>query len=235
MIFKCYNDHSLINSEIATSIYRLNKRIKECINDNRPIDKKAFDKIADFQTISFTICRSIHSLIKMEFGEDIKCEVTIMIRNEDSYVKMIAYANNDNRIPSSYAKPFNLKSFKACFIDIFNDQSGEIYCLINKEETQTTIKKLKGSESREAEICQYIGIPIKTSKNKIELLLQIDVSKDYVFGKTKEEVKTFSKNVFYPYATLLYKSYERDLIFNGYYNMVISSLSKKTESIDTII
>lgn len=227
IVFKCYNDQSVINSKAATNIFRLNNTITSYILDKKPVNKKVFDKIADFQTISFIICESIHSLLKEEYGEGIKCEVTLMKKYDDSNIRMIAYANNDKKMPSSSKRNFHLDEEDFYFIRVFNDLNGEITCLPNKEIVKKEFKKLKGSVMREENICQYIGIPVKTNRNEIELLLQIDISKEKIFGKNKEEVLLFAKNIFYPYATLLHKSYERDLIFSQYYDMIVSALSKK--------
>ena len=228
IIYKCYNDHCSINSEVASNIFRLNKIINNYLLDGNPVSKKVFDKIADFQTISFIICKRIQSLLRKEFGDEIQCEVTLMKKSENCIVNMIAYANNDNIIPSSYKKVFNLNQDKDInFIKIFNDLEGEIVCLPNRQSVEKEFKKLNGSKKREDAICQYIGIPIKTNRTEIELLLQVDVSKEKVFGKNREELMSFAKNTLYPYTVLLHKAYERDLIFNSFYDMIISVLAKQ--------
>lgn len=224
IIFNCYNEQQLINSKFATDIYRLNKAINGYITEGVHISKKSLDNYADFQTFSFCVCESIYKILIEEFGKNISCEVTLMKRNNNS-VKMIAYANENNKMPSSYKRDFNLSSNDACFIKIFNDLNGEIFCLPNKKAVEKEFKKFDSSYEREKDICQYIGIPVKTDRNQIEFLLQVDVSKSNLFGKDEKQVKSFAKNVFYPYAMLLYKSYERDLIFNQYYDMIISMLS----------
>lgn len=225
IIYKCYNDQSTINKKAATKIYRLNKSINGYIKDGTPINKKVFDKIADFQTLSFIVCESIRNMLVTEYGKDIKCEVTLM-KNDSGNIKMLSYSNDDNKIPSSYTKNFNYDDIDIYFVKLFKDLNAEITCLPNKKSVNDNFKKIKGSEKREDQICQYIGIPIKTDRNEIELLLQIDVSKNNVFGKNKEQVLSFAKNILYPYATLLHKSYERDLIFSQYYDMITSMLSK---------
>lgn len=227
LIFKSYNEQSLINSKAATNIFRLNKAIEKYISDNIPVSKQVFDKIADFQTTAFIISQSIHSLLKQEFGEDIKCEVTIMKKELYSTIKMIAYANNNNKLPSSYNKTYSFNEEDIFFVKLFKDPDSEIKCLSTKMEVQDKFKKLKGSKKREDEICQYIGIPIKTNRNIVELLLQIDVSKEKIFGTNEAEVVSFAKNILEPYAVLLHKAYERDLIFNKYYDMIISYLNSK--------
>lgn len=225
IIYKCYNDQSVINNKTATKIFRLNKLINEYLSDQKPINKKVFDKVADFQTISFLICESIHNLLKDEFGEDINCEVTLMKKYNPRNIKMIAYANNENKMPSSYKTSFKSDDTNIYFVKLFNDLNAEISCLVDKESVHKNFKQLQGSDIREDKICQYIGIPIRTNRNEIELLLQIDISKEKVFGKNKSEVLLFAKNILEPYAILLHKSYERDLIFNQYYDMMVSVLS----------
>lgn len=224
IIYKCYNEHRSINEKFTVNIYRLNKSINGCILDNKPITKKAFDKLADFQTYSFSICESIHKTLTDEYGSDIKCQVTVM-KKDQTYIKMIAYSNNDHQQPSSYSKLFTLNDSDIYFISLFKDLNSEIACLPNQERVTHQFKKLQGSEKREELICQYIGIPIKTLRNDIELLLQIDVSKENILGKDEKQMKLFAKNVLYPYAVLLHKAYERDLIFTQYYDMIVSMLS----------
>lgn len=224
IIFNCYGEQSSINSKFATNIFRLNKSVNDCIKNKTPVSKKSLDKIADFQTFSFSICESIHKMLCKELGVDILCEVTLM-KKEDDKIKMVAYANNDNKMPSSYKTDFTLDTTDICFIRLFNDLNGEILCLPTKKDITANFLKLKGSIKREDEICQYIGIPIKTNRNDIELLLQIDVSKPKVLGKNKKEMDSFAKNILYPYAMMLHKSYERDLVFNQYYDMIVTMLS----------
>lgn len=224
IIYNCYSDHCLINSNFATSIYRLNKTVNEYIKLKKPISKKAFDNIADFQTFSFSVCQSIHRILVNELGKDILCEVTLM-RKENNSIKMVAYANDNKTIPSSYNDSYSLDDRNICFIRLFNDLEGEIYCISEKDGITDNFFKFNGSKKRENKICQYIGIPVKTDRNEIEFVLQIDVSKPYILGKTKDEMMIFAKNVLYPYAILLQKSYERDLVFNQYYDMIVAMLS----------
>lgn len=227
IIYRCYSEHSVINEKFATRIYRLNKIINQYITYDNPINlnKKVFDKIADFQSFSFSICESIHDMLKHEYGDEINCEVTLM-KKEENKIRMLSYSNDDNKMPSSYTQTFSVDDENFYFTTLFNDLNGKISCLPSKKYINENFKKLKGSEKREENICQYIGIPIKTNRNQIELLLQVDVSKEMVFGKTETEMQIFAKNVLYPYATLLHKSYERDLIFNQYYDMIVQILSK---------
>lgn len=221
IIYNCYEEQSIINSKFATKIFRLNKRINECITSKTPINKKSLDQLADFQSFSFSICESIHKMLCRNFGEDISCEVTLM-KKENNKIKMISYANKNNQMPSTYRQVYNLKDSEICFIRLFNDLNAEIICYPNKKVVEQNFKILDGSANREKQICQFIGIPVKTNRNQIEFLLQIDVAKPKVFGRTKEQMQIFAKNVLYPYAMLLHKTYERDLVFNQYYDMITS-------------
>ena len=225
IVYNCYNEQRSINSKFATYIYRLNKAINGYISSSTPIDKKSLDKIADFQTFSFCVCESIYKIINKEFGDDILCQVTLM-KKENNIVKMVAYANDNEIMPSSYKEEFHLDSSDIFFITLFNDLNGEIRCIPKKEDIGTKFKIFNGSSEREKNICQYIGIPVKTERNEIEFVLQIDVSKPDIFGKNEKEMKIFAKNVFYPYAMMLYKTYERDLVFNQYYDLIVTMLSK---------
>lgn len=105
--------------------------------------------------------------------------------------------------------------------------NAKIVCLSTQEDIGKNFKMLNGSNEREKNICQYVGIPVKTNRNEIEFLLQVDVSKPKILGKNEKQMKTFANNVFYPYAVLLHKTYERDLIFNKYYDMLGIMLSNK--------
>lgn len=225
IVYDCYEEHSAINNKFATKIFKLSKAINESMESNLPISKNSLDKIADFQTFSFSICESIHTMLCKELGRDILCEVTLM-KKENDKIQMVAYANDDNKMPSSYNKDFVLDQDNICFVRLFKDLDGAILSLPTKKDIKENFTKLPGSVKREDDICQYIGIPIKTNRNSIELLLQVDVSKPKVFGKNQKQMDSFAKNILYPYAMLLHKSYERDLVFNQYFDMIVSMLSK---------
>lgn len=226
LLDNAYRSHSNINKRSATKLYRLNKIIKKQLKNSFPIDKSVFDKMADFQTISFDICNSIYTIIKDKYGIKTDCEVTIYQSNEDG-ISMIAYANKNDLPPLTYRRIYKKKCSQYLFGQLFKDLNAEIHVCPDKESVQNDFTFLKGSEKRESRICQYIGIPLLTARRKIELLLQIDVSKPNVFGKTKEDVMEYAENIFFPYMMLLNKAYERDLIFNGYYDIIVESLKNK--------
>lgn len=221
-----YRNHSNINKRVATKLYRLNKIIIEQLDKNKPVDKAIFDKMADFYTISFDVCNSIYRIIVDKYGIDTDCEVTIY-RSNDYGISMIAYANKNDSAPLTYKIEYKKKTDQYLFGRLFKDLNAEIYVCPNKKSVQKNFKFLKGSERREEKVCQYIGIPLLTARKKIELLLQIDVSKPNVFGSTKDDVMEYAENIFLPYMALLNKAYERDFIFNGYYDIIVKYLRSK--------
>lgn len=231
LIYNSYFDHLIINQKVIKNIYRLNKTINTHIKSRKPIDKAVFNNFADFQTISFIICESIHNILKRKFGDDINFEVTVFRKLNNKDIRMVAYANKDLTTPSSYGTKFNTKQKDIYFIQIFTDKDAKIACLCNKEEVQMSFKMLEGSTKREQEICQYVGVPIKTDRKEIEFLLQVDTSKEKIFGQNKEEIISFTKKIIHPYAVLLHKAYERDLIFNQYYDMIVKILSVSKQKI----
>lgn len=224
LLEEAYHNHSKINSASATKLYRLGKIIRKQLDQNNPVDRSVFDKMADFRTIAFDICNNIYNIITDKYGTDTKCEVTIC-HEQNNKISMIAYANQNSTPPLTYQRVYK-KNNKYLFGKMFMDLNAQIHVCPNKEAVEKDFILLKGSETREKQVCQYIGIPLITSRQKIEILLQIDVSKPDVFGKTEENVLLYAEKIFRPYIMLLYKAYERDLIFNGYYDTIIEKLQK---------
>lgn len=224
LLEESYRSHCNLNRRSAAKIFRLNKIIKKQLEKGQPVDIMVFDKMADFHTISFDVCNSIYNMIVNKFGVDTKCEVTIY-QAVDNGVSMVAYANENNETPLSYKRRYTKNYQKYLFGKIFKDLNAQIFVCVNQQEVRDNFKWLHGSEVREQKICQYIGIPLLTERKKIELLLQIDVSKPNVFGKNREEMMKYAKHIFQPYMMLLNKTYERDLIFNGYYDIIAQTLA----------
>lgn len=218
-----FQGHKNINSEMSNQIYRLNNKLSDTIKKNKPFQIDNFNTIADFQTFSFNICADIYYQIKNVLSCD-ECQITIFQRFQDEnnkhFVQMIAYANKNTTAPSSYSNIFFLnekrkkKKYKTVFERIFESQEDEPIILYNKEMVANEFVYLNGSETREKEICQYIGIPIRTNRHMNELLLQIDVSKEKVLGKNKKQLLEITNSIFIPYTKLLLTCYERDKIFN---------------------
>lgn len=223
---KVYEIQNRINFNTANNLYRVNKKVSNSIRQ-KSIEKGAINSIIDFQTLSFFICNELFSFLidNFECGD---CEVTIFQRFVDNkgkdFVKMIAYKNSKNSIPSTYGKEFKLshktESKVPVFVKIFNNLNANIKILPNKKEVQKEFDYFEDSMNREREICQYIGIPIKTNRNKIEILLQIDVTKEKALGRKYNSLMQFSEYILSPFCNLLYCSYERDLIFNKFYDIL---------------
>lgn len=222
---EAYDIQSRINSQTASNLYRVNKKIINIVK-NMKCEKGAINSIADFQSLSFLICSELYTFIMDRFdcGE---CEITIFQRfsnkNSEEYVKMIAYKNSQNFTPSSYGKEFkliNTDNHPPVFINLFKDLNAEIKILHTKETISKEFVYLDGSENREKKLCQYIGIPIKTNRNKVEIILQIDVSKEKALGRKYNDLKQFSDQILKPFCNLLHCSYERDLILNKFYDIL---------------
>ena len=54
----------------------------------------------------------------------------------------------------------------------------------------------------------------------VEVLLQIDVTKEKSLGKKYNDIKQFAECVLIPFCNLLHCSYERDLILNKFYDIL---------------
>lgn len=228
LLVDCYNNQSDINKNSATKLYRLNNLIIKHISKQKPVDKIVFEKIADFSSVSFDICNSIYKIITNRFGVETECEVTVY-HSDGKAVSMIAFANKNTSPPTTYKKIYkiNAKNKDYLFVRLLDNTNDKPHCCVNKEEVDKDFKYIEDSEERERKICQYIGVPLKTARKKNELLLQIDVSKPNVFGKKKKDITKIAENIFRPYVALLHKAYERDLIFDNYYDLIVEHLSLK--------
>lgn len=231
-ISEAYELHNSINFETANNLYRVNKKISKAIRKNK-IEKEELRSIVDFQKLSFSVCDELYAFINNTCNCK-ECEISIFQRfsNNDNkdYVKMIAYRNSRNLIPSTYNKEFKLmhKSHTKVpvFIDVFNDLNAEVKILENKTYVNNEFIYFNDSKVREEKICQYIGIPIKTNRNKIEVVLQIDVSENNIMGSDYNEVKQFADVIVKPFVNLLYCSYERDLILDKFYDILEENINR---------
>lgn len=230
-----YEIHNKINSATSTKLYRVNKKVTEAIRTNN-LEKGAINSIADFQTLSFDICNELHQFIVNNC--DCKdCEITIFQRfkNEKNrdFVTMIAYKNSQNMQPPTYGKNFYLskKTNNPFFIKIFKDVNAEPQILHNKKKVKSEFQYFDPSRSREMGICQFIGVPIRTNRNIVEILLQIDVSQGGVFGRRYKTVKKFTEDIIVPFKNLLSCAYERDLVLNKFYDVLEENISNKREEI----
>lgn len=225
--------HNKINCNTSTKLFRVNKKLTKAIQFNY-LEKGAINSIADFQTLSFDICKELHEFI-VDYFNCSDCEVTIFQRFKDKsnkdFVTMIAYKNSQNLQPHTYGEEYylSIKKNVPVFVKIFKDPNAEIKILHNKKNVKKEFQYFKNSESRERKIHQYIGIPILTNRNIVEILIQIDVSHSKVFGRRYKTVKKFTDEIIVPFRNLLYCSYERDLVLNKFYDVLEENISNKNE------
>lgn len=221
---------SAIHIETGTNIYRMHKHTKSSIIKNQLVDKTHFNQIADFQEMSFLVCRSIYDIIEREL-ECYECEVTVYQKflkgnnKKSDNIKMIAYATKESIIPSTYDKSYtiNKNAPNTVFMKLFkNNQSDAIICH-NQKSVKEKFIWLSESEEREKKIHQYIGIPIKSNSNNVVCILQIDVAQKKLLGKNYKEVKYFADSILKPFSSILYNAYERDNVFNTFYDVWANS------------
>lgn len=225
---------SAIHIETGTNIYRMHKHTKSSIIKNQLVDKTHFNQIADFQEMSFLVCRSIYDIIEREL-ECYECEVTVYQKflksnnKKCDNIKMIAYATKGSMIPSTYDKIYtiNKNAPNTVFMKLFkNNQSDAIICH-NQKSVKEKFVWLSESEEREKKIHQYIGIPIKSNSNNVVCILQIDVAQKKLLGRNYKEVKYFADDILKPFSSILYNAYERDNVFNTFYDVWANSCSQR--------
>ena len=230
----CVTKHlSGIHIETANNIFRMHKHTKNSINKKQFIDKTYFNQLTGFQELAFLVCKAIYNIISEELECD-ECEITVYQKfpksDNQKYdtVKMIAYATKDCVIPSTYSKTYRIskKSEHTNFMELFKTNQINTIIYHTKRKVSDNFVLLPGSEVREKQICQYIGMPIKTNRNNVICVLQIDVSKKKVLGRNYKEVKFFSDNILKPFSSILYNAYERDLVFDTLYEVWSHSLQE---------
>lgn len=230
----CVTRHlSGIHIETANNIFRMHKHTKNSIDKKEFINKSYFNQLTGFQELAFLVCNAIYDIVSNEL-ECEECEVTVYQKfpkcNNQKYdtVKMIAYATKDCVIPSTYDRTYKISknSKQTNFMELFKMNQVNAIIYHTKEKVSEHFVLLSGSEVREKEICQYIGMPIKTNTNNVVCVLQIDVSKKKILGKNYKEVKLFSDDILKPFSSILYNAYERDLVFDTFYEVWSHSLQK---------
>lgn len=228
LIEKFYEEVRNINQKIASGIHELHNFIDNIEEYNNPINAHIFDNKVDIYTISSYVCESVQKVITEVFGKDSECQVTIFKQNTtERKIQMIAYSNNENRKPNTFTNIYKLNSKSRKYhIKIFRSNKEVPYCLCNKEEIKNSFNYNEQSKEREEKICQYIGLPLKTDLGHIELLLQVDVSKEKILGSTVNEMKDFANDLLYPFMSVLHITLERDRIFKKYYTTIESRLSQ---------
>lgn len=226
-----YEIHNKINSNMSTQLFRVNKKVTEAIKTNN-LEKGAINSIADFQTLSFDICNELHKFV-VDHCNCKDCEITIFQRFKDEqnkdFVTMIAYKNSQSLQPPTYGNKFYLSKKRNIpfFIKMFKDVNAEPRILHNKKKVKSEFQYFAFSKSREMGICQFIGIPIRTNRKVVEILLQIDVSQKRVFGRNYKTVKKFTDDIIIPFRNLLSCAYERDLVLNKFYDVLEENVSNK--------
>ena len=210
LINKFYEETKNINQKIASGIYDLYGFIDDLEKDNNPINTHIFDNRIDIYTVSSYVCESIQKAITEVYDKEIECQVTIFKLDIDkNEIKMIAYSNNENKKPDTFINTYKVNANSRKFhVKIFRKNSSSPFCLCNQDEVSNNFDFNTQSIEREEKICQYIGLPLKTDRGKIELLLQIDVSKDGIFGDSEDELKNFAKEFLYPF--IVYVKNTRD-------------------------
>jgi hypothetical protein len=224
-----YQEHSRLYTEISSHTYRINKEIIKTIRENQPVTIDCYNKIHDFQALAMEVCKSINHTISDKIKE-CSCQVTIMQRiklsDDKDGCKMLGYSNKYEKEPASFHTEFKLKGKdKTIFQKIFCNTETTTIILKNRKEVTKEFIELKTSKTREGDICQYIGIPIKSNRNLIEFVLQVDVSIPGILGKNNKEIFQFSEMIM-PYANLLSMQYERELIFTKFYELLSTNLPK---------
>ena len=231
-----YNNHNELYCEMSSQIFRINKKITETIRADKAVTIDIYNKIYDFQSLSMSICKSIYNIVTNEVS-DCSCQVTIFQRFLNSSgkdeVRMIAYATCDMKEPASYHMVFPLSGkgkdktvFQRCFLSKEN-----IPVLYHKKkQIDENFEILSCSKNRESKIHQYVGIPIKSNRDKVEFVLQIDVTKKSALGRTHKQINRFYEIV-KPYSNLLLMSYERELVFNKFYEILENNLPQGDEKV----
>ena len=206
------NSHAYVNATIAKSICLFTNRFAQQRDIGYKIPIEATKDLVGFQTFAFCVCEDIYKIVKDLFGCN-KPQVTVFRRFDEGgekYIQMIAYGTYNNLPPSSHSEKYNLSNedkLNRYDIQIFNGKEAKIHVLPDKVTVQKNFYISDYSKEREEAICQYIGVPIKNNNGDIIFLLQIDVD---VERKSKKELKELGENVFFPFALLLYNTYEHE-------------------------
>lgn len=192
----------------------------EDIEDAKIVHKRDITKVWGFERAAFAVCREIYNMI-CELKNTNNAHITIFQKfynteEEYYYTKMIAYQTRHGKEPDSKGIKYKLfgnleegQSKKYFHQEIFESNSSQIRILSNKDELVDKFEYHLCSIDREKSISQYIGIPVKSRKDGVIFLLQIDIDEN-IFGNSKDEILEFISNIFVPYSTLLYVYYEQE-------------------------
>lgn len=226
LVSKAYNEQNLINIETSTQIFRMNTHIWKKFEKKESLLRTEICEFINFQKYSFLICKSIYSMLKSEYNFD-GFTVTIHQRfsegDNNEFMKMIAYENQNSKIPNSYYEKFYIneqKNRNYNFVKASVENDDDLIILENKNIFHGNFQLIDTSKKREQEICQYIGIPIKMNSNKVQLVINIDVCSEKVLGKSKKELKQIAESVLISYASNLKLAYEYNITFDKYFDLL---------------
>lgn len=194
----------------------LQKCAKKLVNSKK--NKREIDLIlcdVDFQTAAFTVCQKLHNnLTKYCNNYDIYITVYQKYKKgNENYCKMIAYSTENE--PSSFGEEYLIPNYSEDLIGkipyhsyLFSLDSTNFAILPNYEAIKKCFVTHKINEEREADLQQYIGLPISIAKQGVSFILQVDTCKKSLFGNNKKEIESFVKTVLLPYPHFLHMIYE---------------------------
>jgi len=137
-----------------------------------------------------------------------------------SIYKMIAGRMQDNNVPDKLGKIYQFSKHSLENMPyhqkIFKEEKIKIRALVDKNEVDNKLKTCTIQEDKEINQCIIIPVKIDT---KIMFFLHIETDKPYLFGKSKDEMKELTYNIFCPYVNYLKLNFE-------IYNM-LETISKK--------
>lgn len=187
---------------------------------NFETERKAVDctiSTMDFQTAAFFVCEKLQELLTWSQNlRDIYVTVYQRVKDEHGMdcCKMIAYSQDHE--PTGYGRKYKVPSAEEANFGsielhsyIFASGKTDTIVLPDKEAVQSAFELHSGCETREQNICQYIGIPIVPAGLGVTFLLQVDTSIPSFFGDSEEGMKEFSNNVINPFAQFLHMIYEQ--------------------------
>jgi hypothetical protein len=206
------NRETVINDTIGRKLYDITKCISSKTN-LIPI-KSDFGNLS-YQDVAALVCHNIYDAIKVSTGRD-SHQVSLMQRFKEKktgiqYIKMISYGNANQISPSIFDKHFYLDS-DLCYyhVKIFNENQNDIFILKNVNEIKKEL--VYGKKFNDNNIVQYIAIPVVCENEGIVSLLQIEITEEFLIGRTKEEIREFVKP-FMAYIHILTVNYYQEELF----------------------
>ncbi|MDR0917005.1 MAG: hypothetical protein LBN02_07440 [Oscillospiraceae bacterium] len=186
-------------------------------------------RMAGLQIIGLKLCESIYNVIQQFEAPQTRVTIFQLFQGykQDGttyiFTKMMAYHNVENSRPRTFATEFRIegaiKDTDPYHVKIFKSYNGAetekyqhrtIYCLKGKSEIKEHFAPIL-SNSRECNIEQYIGVPVRNNNGEIVMLLQIDTSdKPNILGNTQKEMEELVQNILFPYTEILRVSFYRE-------------------------